>query len=162
MHKVGHHLQIEALKHKGDVRDLFARSAYNRYYYDVFLSVREMLSCFDENWSGIPHKSYPKLLTGQITRKFKKEKTRAHRVQDYHLVILLDTGIRAVSALASIIEKANAARITADYEPSERVNFLDSNRYSLKLINISEAHQWQESVRLWISQIQQAWDQING
>ena len=161
MHKVGHHLQVEAIKKAGTERDKFARSAYNRYYYAVFLDVRKMLAEFDPKWAEIAHKSFPGLLKGSITKIYKTEKSRANRNGDYELIPKLDNGIRSAAALASLMEKANATRVVADYEPSEHVNFTSAKRFSLRSIEITEAHGWAESVRIWTNGIREAWRQVN-
>lgn len=161
MQEVGHHLQVEAIKKTGDERDLFARSAYNRYYYAVYLAVRRMLTDLDPRWAQIAHKSCPELLKGEITKNYKKAKTRANKNGDSALIPKLDQGIRAAAALASLMEKANAARVVADYEPSEAVNFTTAKRFSLRSIEITEAHEWDSSVRMFTHSIKEAWNQVN-
>jgi len=161
MQKVGHHLQVEAIKKVGVERDLFARSAYNRYYYAVFLSVRSMLSAFDPAWAGLPHKSYPEILRGKIAKKFNASKNRANKNGDYELIPKLDSGSRAAAALANLMEKANAARVVADYKPTEEVDFASAERFSLRSIEITEAHEWDESVRALTNSINEAWKQID-
>ena len=161
MHKVGHHLQVEAIKKTGTERDLFTRSAYNRYYYAVYLAVRRMLTEFDPGWAKTAHKSCPEILKGAITKSYKTAKTRANKNGDFELIPKLEIGIRAAAALASLMVKANAARVVADYEPSEAVNFASAKRFSLRNIEITEAHEWDDSVRIWTNSIREAWRQIN-
>ena len=161
MQRVGHHLQLEAIKKTGTERDVYARSAYNRYYYAVFLTVRSLLGKLDPKWSRGPHKSYPEVLKGSITKNFKTAKWRANKNGDYALIPKLDGGIRASAALANLVEKANAVRVIADYEPSEFVNFETAERFSLKSVEITEAHNWESSVKILTDSIFEAWRQIN-
>ncbi|MBT5035918.1 MAG: hypothetical protein HOM51_15495 [Rhodospirillaceae bacterium] len=161
MQKVGHHLQIEAIKKTGAERDIFARSAYNRYYYGAFLDVRKMLAEFDPNWAQMPHKSIPEFLKGSITKIYKRKKSRANRNGDFELIPKLDNGIRSAAALASLMEKANATRVIADYEPSEAVVFSSTQRFSLRNIEITEAHGWGAAVQIWTISIKEAWRQTN-
>lgn len=162
MHKVAHHLQTVAIDRDESDRDIFARSAYNRYYYAVFLAVRDMLSEMDSKWSHLAHKNYPEVLTGEsIMKQFQKEKKRAEKNSDYALNEKLDKAIRAVKALSSLMSKAYVVRVVADYEPSEAVNFISGERFSLKSVDITEAHSWNNKAEIWIKDIQQAWRQIN-
>lgn len=161
MQKVGHHLQMEAIKKAGIERDIFARSAYNRYYYAVFLDVRKMLGEFDPKWARTPHKSIPELLKGSITRNFKDGKLRAKKNGDFGLIPKLKYGILSAAALANLMEKANATRVVADYEPTEPVIFSSAKRFALRNIEITDAHEWEASVRVWANSIREAWRQAN-
>mgnify|MGYP001040464198 CR=1 FL=1 len=161
MHNVGHHLQIEAIKETDPIKDLFARSAYNRYYYNIFLSVRTMLSEFDPKWSRTPHKDCPIILKETMKKIYKSAKKRAHKNNDTDLVKILDSAIPALHSLSEIMTKAGAIRITADYYPEERVNFTTANRFSLKNVDISEAHEWDQKIGILINTIRSAWKQIN-
>ncbi len=161
MQKVGHHLQVEAKKKAGTERDLFARSAYNRYYYAVFLAVRSMLVKLNANWDRPTHKGCPTLLKTTITKKFRTAKSRARKNSDSVLISKLESGIHAAAELANVMERAYAARIVADYEPSEAVNFTSAERFSLKSIEITEAHEWNGSVQTWTTSIWEAWRQID-
>lgn len=161
MQVVGHHLQVEAIKKAGSERELFARSAFNRYYYAVFLSVRSMCADFNPDWAKQPHKNYPDLLKGKIAKALKQANRRANRNSDYELVPKLDSGIRATDALASLIGRAYAIRIVADYQTSEYVDFASATRFSLRRIDITEAHAWMDQVRIFTTSIREAWRQAN-
>ena len=53
---VGEQLESWALDRKVETeRDLFGRSAFNRYYYAVFLLTREMLGEFKASWKKTMH-----------------------------------------------------------------------------------------------------------
>ena len=161
MQIVGHFLQKEAIKEQSGDRDLFARSAYNRYYYTVFLATRRMLTEINGKWAGSPHKSYPEILNGTIMKSFKNSRLRAVKNGDGQLIELLQSGIRSAQSLASLIEKANGVRVVADYEPAEPVKFSSAGRFSLKSVEITDAHNWNAQVEVWIIAITQAWKQIN-
>lgn len=161
MKVVGHHLQIEAKKRQGIERDQFARSAYNRYYYAAFLTVRSMLTGFDPKWAQMVHKDYPPLLTGQITRRYRSERTRARKNDDSELVEKLDEGVRAAAALAKLMKKAYATRVVADYQPSEPVKFSPTDGFSLMSIDITEAYNWESNIQTLVPAIKEAWKQIN-
>lgn len=140
---------------------MFARSAFNRYYYGAFLLVRDMLSQMDPGWARNAHKSYPELLKGAISKDLKTAMKRANRVGDYDLAKKINVGLWGASALAKLMEKAYAARVTADYESAIPVKFSNSSRFSLNSIDITDAHGWDEQVRAFTHSILDAWKQSN-
>lgn len=161
MQVVGLLLQKEAVKEQTDSKDLFARSAYNRYYYSVFLATRKLLAEINPAWGRLAHKSYPETLRGSVIKELTKARTRAVKRNDREFVLLLEGAIRATKALANLIEKAYGVRVVADYEPDELVTFSTQDRFSLKNINITEAHGWDSQVAMWILAIATAWKQLN-
>ena len=120
-----------------------------------------MLVELDPKWARNAHKAYPELLRGTISKEFKAARARATKNGDSQLISMLENGIRSASALARITEVANGARIVADYEPNEAVNFTSARRFSLKSVEITEAHNWQDRVYTLSSGISDAWKQIN-
>lgn len=161
MQSVAHHLQIEAMAQPDEQKDVFARSAYNRYYYAVFLSARSMVSELDPKWLRLPHADYPKVLLGKnISTRLKVEALRANKNGDFELQKRLDDAVRACAALASLITKANAARKVADYEPDKLVEFTTSGRFSLNSITVTDAHNWLAAVDNYTNVIKDGWKQI--
>lgn len=64
MKVVGDKLENFALGEKNILsKDLFGRSAFNRYYYAAFLVTREMLGELQNSWKATPHRQIPILLT---------------------------------------------------------------------------------------------------
>lgn len=82
MQEVAHYLQMKAHATTGPERDLFARSAYNRYYYACFLEMRSAVTEMRPEWARSPHKSYPELLSGSVTKTLKTERKKAQRIED--------------------------------------------------------------------------------
>lgn len=161
MHRVAHHLQKKAVAAAANERDSYARSCYNRYYYSVFLQCREMLSGMDSNWSKNSHASYPELLGGKVKKAFKAERVRATKNGDRELVNLIDKACRSIAELQKIIVSANSTRVVADYEPEEKVDFVAADRFSLRSIDVTEAHGWTISVQTHCKTISNAWRQSN-
>lgn len=161
MQAVGYLLQIEAQKAHGGVRDLYARSAFNRYYYGVFLDIRRMFAGLDPGWATLAHKAYPEVLDGKLTKKFKEARRKATKAGDFELVDIIEAAIRASAALAKLMERAYGIRVVADYLPEELVQFSGAGRFSLKSIDITEAHNWEVDVALWVKSIQSAWKQLH-
>ncbi|WP_133065439.1 hypothetical protein [Niveispirillum lacus] len=159
--EVAHHLQKTAHSTEGVERDAFARSAYNRYYYACYLEIRAVFREMSPDWERSAHKSFPEILTSSISKNLKSRRKAASRVEDTELVRRIDQAVRACKELAKIIEKANGARIVADYNPEIEVGFNGNARFSLNGIEITEAHQWYGQVRVLASQILSVWRQIN-
>ena len=161
MQEVAHHLQKEAHAMAGVERDAFARSAYNRYYYACFLEIRATFKQMSDEWGRAAHKSFPEILKSSICKNFKSGRRAANRVGDVELVRRIDQALRACIELAAIVERANGARIIADYNPEIGVGFNGSARFSLNGVEITEAHEWYGRVRVLASQILSTWRQVN-
>lgn len=161
MQTVGHHLQLTAVSRTTAAeKDVFARSAYNRYYYASFLEARRMLSSMDKSWRSAAHKTYPEVLRGTIAKDFKRERQRAVKLGDFALEDNLRQALAAALGLAKLLERAYGTRVTADYEETA-VAFGGANGFSLNTITITEAYGWHASVEAFCSVILSAWRQIH-
>lgn len=160
IHNVGHYLQKEAVSANSDDRDAFARSAFNRYYYGAFLNTRALLGSLDPSWLSMSHSGYPEVLKGKVRKKLNQAREKARKNGDSTLVSRIDTAKRAVDELAKIMTIAYAIRVVADYEPDEPVNFVGSLRFSLRSIDISDAHAWENGSRMLCSSVERVWNEI--
>ena len=160
-HGVGHHLQVKAQAVSANQRDAYARSAYNRYYYGAFLNVRRFLSEIDTSWSGLPHKSYPEILRGKVTRKFKDQRRRAYKVGDGKLVGRIDGVLRGLYEMADILEVAYGIRVVADYYDNERVEFSANDRFKLRSVSINDAHGWAEKTGILCQSAMNVWSTVD-
>lgn len=115
----------------------------------------------NSQWEKTPHKSYPDLLNGTISKKLKTERARASRNGDGDLERLIEAALRGIPELSRIMSEANAARIVADYEPSIAVDFTNGSRFSLNQIDIGRAHDWHRRIELLTVSLRSAWRQIN-
>lgn len=161
MHEVGHHLQIEAIKKKGPEKDLFARSAYNRYYYSIFLMAREMLLILNPDHGHLAHQDYPAILSGSIVKSLKKDRSSAQKNSDYALLNKIESAISASKNFSELMQRAYATRVVADYQPHEKICFTDNERFYLKGMSITEAHSWLSRATLWRDTIIDAWSQVH-
>jgi len=161
MHEVGHHLQIEAIKKDGPEKDLFARSAYNRYYYSIFLIAREMLLTLNPDYRQLAHQDYPAILSGSIVKSFKKDRSIAQKNNDYNLFNKIESAISASKNFSELMHRAYATRVVADYQPHEKINFTDNERFYLNGMSITEAHNWLSRATLWRDTIIDAWRQVH-
>jgi hypothetical protein len=161
MQRVAKHLQLTAVRTAVEERDAFARSAYNRYYYGIFLRIREMLKQMNPDWSSLAHAAYPQVLSGQVERTFKSELKKARKRNDSELVQSIEQAGRSIAELCKILTKANLARVVADYEPEKTVEFENADRFSLNMVDITEAHGWSARVALHCRLVLGAWRQLN-
>lgn len=126
---VAEHLSDRARKESGACADAFGRSAFNRYYYASFLSVRELLAEIEPSWSATPHANFPQLLqeavVKQVCREAKKQE-KAGAISASDARSLIRRAKTATSEIASVLSVANEARVAADYRPEIKVAFVDS------------------------------------
>ncbi|WP_131821805.1 hypothetical protein [Salipiger marinus] len=128
---------------------MYARSAFNRYYYATFLLVRKALINIDSKYEGnIKHKNIPEILRGTIQRRIKALQRKADKLGDVSLV----QGCRQASSInlgfAETLEKAYAIRVVADYTPETLVDFR-SARFKLSGVPVTEAHEWVAKAEHW-------------
>jgi hypothetical protein len=159
---VAHYLQQQAIAKKGDIAiaDVFGRSAFNRYYYAMFLRARSMMATLDSRWGGMPHKQYPELLKGQVCGRFKSEVRRAAKLRDSDLVAACKKAESACHGLADMFLRSYAIRVVADYEPAERVVFDVTGRFELRGVNINSAHEWPNKADVFCRYIEKTWAQF--
>lgn len=157
MEQVAHHLQHQAVTNtEAKAKDLFGRSAYNRFYYAAFLRTRDLLTKFDPDWSKIAHKNLPEVLEGQVLSRLRKGQKEAQRARDFELDSQIARAIKAAYELAQILREGYAARVTADYNPEIGVTFAAGGGFSLNSIKIDTAYNWPERARVyckWIADV---------
>ena len=145
---VAEHLSDQSRKESGARRDAFARSAFNRYYYASFLSVRELLAEIDPSWSGAPHANFPALLEGslvQLVRKEAKKQSKAGAISPGNASTFVTQATSATSEIASVLHVAYVARVAADYSPEIAVVF-DANGFRLGNETHAAARGWKGRV----------------
>lgn len=162
MQVVGHHLDVQAVAASNADKDAFARSAFNRYYYSAFLTIREMLSKMDPAWAGLGHASYPDILTGNIRKSLKRARRRASKNDDDDLVEKIDKAVRSIHELTSIIRTAYAVRVIADYQPEEVICFTNAGRFTLRSVSATDAYDWESTSRAHCGSVYQAWSEVHG
>jgi hypothetical protein len=152
MKTVGDTLAAVALTPGSDeTRDLHGRSAFNRYYYAIFLHTRQYLRDFGfvSEDDGPNHSDYPGMLVGSVLRRIKAVISRRERdtlinhsdarrlkaLAHEHLTIIADT-----------MSTAYRIRVVADYEPSVQVHF-QLGSFSLENTKWSTASTWATTVQ---------------
>jgi hypothetical protein len=147
LHVVGVQLAAIAKAESGDRADAFGRSAFNRYYYAAYLSVRELLRQFDSTW-GVKHSKVPALLTTKVldlVRRAAENQERVGLITDEQRISLVGQAQSATLALADIFQTAYALRVTSDYEPETLIEFGDGTFRLMDRTDL-EAHAWIASV----------------
>ena len=138
-----------------DKKDLFGRSAFNRYYYAAFLSTRQMLGEFKTEWERTAHRNIPDLLRVTLKQKLKLaidsrilSRPEGMRVRKEHN--------SSVNALAKLLEQAYEVRISADYEPEVRIQ--QTNKViSLGNHKLTSAEKWPGRAASYCKAIRDAW-----
>ena len=157
---VGDQLATWALAQaEDDKKDLFGRSAFNRYYYAAFLSTRQMLGEFEPKWQRTAHRNIPDLLKGALKRKAEQALksaidkdilTKGEGMQ------IIEQHNKSVSDLADLLEQAYQVRISADYEPEVRIQ--QTNKViSLGGHTLKSAEKWPGLADLNCETIRAAW-----
>lgn len=146
--EVAEHLSSQARTRMGDEADAFGRSAFNRYYYASFLTVRDLLVAVDGSWGMQSHANIPNLLEVTLPKRISELATQQARsgiLNPKRAQSLRHEATTAGSDIASILRLAYAVRVTADYEPAKRVSF-DTNGFSLGDHSDAEARNWKARV----------------
>ena len=145
---VAEHLSSRAKLLAGDEADAFGRSAFNRYYYASFLTVRDLLVILDASWAKERHANIPMLLEGTLIKRVKalaKRQEAAGALSEARRRVLIKQAMSAVGEIASILREAYAVRVAADYEPTHTVVF-DVSGFRLVEHSDAEARNWKARV----------------
>ena len=148
MHRVAEYLSIEAKRAKDDYADAFARSAFNRYYYASYLSVRGLLAMLDSAWKTTSHAAIPDLLESTLMKRVRRQ---ARKLSDLGLLSIkerrnLEKQAQIASAeMATVLRGAYGVRVVADYKPEQRVVF-GGSEFSLANYTRHEALNWNARV----------------
>lgn len=160
MKVVGEKLGAWALvENDNSVKDLFGRSAYNRFYYASFLIAREMLGEFNPSWKYTPHSEIPILLGNAIKTPVKNALKKAVRqgiVSKTEESALLNKLNIASSELANLLREAYEIRVIADYKPETRIN-VEKSVISLEGCRLTTANGWSSRVSAYCKTIRQVW-----
>jgi hypothetical protein len=162
MDQVGKHLRKETLNRTIQIeKDLFGRSAFNRFYYAAYWETRELLRALNSNWGSTAHKAIPELLTGQIRNMFTKAIAQASKVGDKELIDLCSSAKSSAINLSILLKSAYSARVMADYSLETPITFSSTGRdFLLEKQSILSAQEWPQKAKGYSSTIKQAWKQI--
>jgi hypothetical protein len=148
MIQVADYLSREAKKSGQTDPDAFARTAFNRYYYAAFLSIREFLNTIDPAWIKSGHKNIPDVLTITLMKKIKKSadiQLRNNLINDRSKQKIIHQANTSTSDIANILKSAYEVRVVADYYPEKRVSFTRDN-FILEKHSQREAENWKSKI----------------
>lgn len=147
--EVAEHLSNRANALAGnDSADAFGRSAFNRYYYASFHTVRDLLLALDESWAKTPHKNLPSLVENDLIKRMRtlaKKQERLGALNAARGRALLSQAQHAASDIAVVLREAYAVRLAADYEPNKSVSFFAGGFRLVEHTN-AEAKNWKDRV----------------
>lgn len=162
MLRVGEKLQewAEGARLDEDV-DAFGRSAFNRYYYASYLTVRELLGNLNGAWAEQGHGEIPTLLRKAVLRRIRDEAKQ--RVQGHLLQYAAAQGIQArankiVAELSGLMEQSYHVRVVADYYPENRI-VKEGTKISLENLTLTAAHHRSNKVNDLSKRLLRIWRQ---
>ena len=162
MHSVALYLQRAAVDPaKLDDRDDFGRSAFNRYYYSLFLEVRRTLGIINPDWIEIKHKNAPETLRGRVKRAIQAASRDARKIGDRELIARCERARSLTEELARTLERAKSVRETADYHPETPVTFPEGERFFLSGTSITAAHAWKDLAQQWSNEVRLVIESVN-
>lgn len=126
---VADHLALRAKGLKDEEADAFGRSAFNRYYYASYLTVRELLGAMDAAWETVSHATISSLLEGAVLLKLKKEAKKQEKsglISKNTEKGLIHKASTASSEIASMLKIAYGVRVISDYKPDVKIIFTAS------------------------------------
>jgi hypothetical protein len=162
MDTVAQHLRTEAIKRTNvHEKDVFGRSAFNRYYYATYLLVKAKFASFRVEWAELSHAQIPDMLRKTIKTTLTKGRQRAQKADDIDVFQLCQRAISAAEDLARLMEEGRATRVVADYHPDLLVDFSVGTGYELNTVSVQKAQTWPSKAHGYLSTISSAWKQLN-
>lgn len=167
MIEIADYMRAEAGKHHPEaLRHQIARTAFNRYYYAVFLKTRLLLVKINrwitEKGKTPRHSELPRLLRQTL----KKEILRRCGLIDAPRSLVTKELTRiakdaeiALKAQASILEKMNKVREVADYEPETSIGFVGLTP-TLSGETLSSMHTMYVKTNTWLGTIERTFRSV--
>ena len=140
-------------------KDLFGRSAFNRYYYAAFLITREMLGEINPKWKKTPHKGIPELLQNAVRKPaIKRLKLDAKKdlITNGEFSALQTKINNATSELANLLVQAYDVRLIADYEPEKHIAVVNKI-IVLSSCKLTSASNWANKANAYCKDIRKVW-----
>jgi hypothetical protein len=142
--------------------DLFARSAFNRYYYAVYLIVNESISLINPTWSKMNHADLPEVLKGKVIKTIKDDIKRKIKndVIPYHIgENIKQKVIHSANELSNLLDEAYRIRVIADYQPDIKVE-IRSGTFLLDGEKISVAKMWKNTAETHTNSLIKAYKDV--
>ena len=162
MECVARHLVAEARSREGVEFDLFARTAFNRYYYACYRIVRRMLAEIYPNEAVPPHKSLPEKIENKLYKFLRDAATNAVRtgtITQSEAMKIKHTVREATNELGNVLRTGYAVRCIADYELDEVVT-KDNGKIVLCSTSLASASNWFERVDRFCGTLISEWHSL--
>lgn len=164
MQIVGKHLSDYAMSIQGTSPDdgLFARSAFNRYYYATFLASRQFL--FETTGTGgMPHKALPEYLVGRFQTTMKRQikaRFKSGLLSSAENSRMLTSLKQNTILLRELLVQAYSVRVLADYEPDIPIKFKNET-YWLGTSTLPEAGKWANRAQMHCKNLHKIWKDLD-
>lgn len=160
MQVVGERLSEIAMSIRGTSPDdcLFARSAFNRYYYATFLASRQLLAD-TIGTKGLPHKTLPEYLIGTFAKTIKRQievEFKSGVLSNTDRARMLGSLKHNTALLQNLLVTAYGVRVLADYAPETPVE-IEQNTYSLGAATLSAASNWASRAQMHCKNLHKIW-----
>ena len=142
--------------------DQYGRSAFNRYYYAIFLVVRSTLMNINPSWARSPHKNFPDILTGSVYRAARNQALkleRAGQLKPREKSGMITSIKICVEDLAQLLQTGYEARLIADYSPEEIVRRVADN-LQLRNYTMRAAQTWPKLAERRAGQLGAKWREL--
>ena len=148
--------QLATLENDKVGKDLFGRSAFNRYYYAAFLITRKMLGDIKSSWKETPHSEIPNLLKTTVRKPVIKKlmaDAKKGNIDMSRSSALQSKLTLATNDLSNLLEEAYRIRIIADYNPEDCI-MIDGTKITLGSYNLKSAQKWPNNAGMYCKNIQ--------
>ncbi|MCL9844598.1 hypothetical protein [Ralstonia solanacearum] len=163
MEIVGDHLIAEVFRQTDDIdKDLFGRSAFNRYYYAAFLAIRRLFAEVDNNLNQPQHAGIPSLLTDTLNGKIKKivrRQEKAGAISSARAQEICNSAAEALKSLAELMSYAYSIRKIADYQPETKIELV-GGVVGIGGCQSTVARRWCADVEVKAEQVREIWRQL--
>lgn len=140
-------------------KDLFGRSAFNRYYYSAYLTTREMLGDLNGKWRRTNHSDTPNLLLKGVREPVIRQLEKDHksgRITKTEMGQQRRTLQVSTTELSNLLIQAYALRGIADYEPEVHVR-VEGTVISLDSYKLNSARGWPDRANGLCKSIRKSW-----
>lgn len=143
-------------------KDVFARSAFNRFYYAAFLITRDMLGELKPEWKKTAHKNIPDLLLTSVKKSVDNELKKLFKKGIFSVSekSLLKTKINSATIeLSNLLKEAYELRVIADYDPEVPIE-IKNNILQLRKYKLNSAREWPGKASAFCKMIRKVWGDV--
>lgn len=139
--------------------NFFGRSSFNRYYYSIFLQVRDVLRAKNPDWGRIAHKTVPEVLKGAVLKEIRKAveaQVKASLLSKSEGAAMAARANGVVNELSDLLAEAYQVRCDADYEP-EHLALRSNGSIVMREKKLSAAATWPRRADAKLGELLRIW-----